>query len=186
MRRSFFPPVWETRGKVLFPGKKENDWSQVIVLSPWMRSTYQKFEKCVSNLFGNSSVRERCEKPQTNFTISDKLTKVSMSISSDSNKSTYSGRPSCVSASERAGYDSSSSSSSELFSNSFGMSLLPGLSLGDDISLKRQGKNRNKSWPFSSLNRPLSMGSYPEIVPVYLASQLLLLISPILQSCNLA
>ena len=155
-----FSLLFGRRGeKFFFPEKKENDWSQVIVLSPWMRSTYQKFEKCVSNLFGNSSVRERCEKPHTNFTIRDKLTKVSMSISSDSNKSTYSGRPSCVSASERAGYDSSSSSSSELFSNSFGMSLLPGLSLRDDISLKRKGINLNKSLPCSSLNRPLSMGS---------------------------
>ena len=41
----------------------------------------------------------------------DQLTNVSMSISSDSNSPTYSGRPSCVRASPRAGYDSSSLSS---------------------------------------------------------------------------
>lgn len=41
----------------------------------------------------------------------DQLTNVSMSISSDSNSPTYSGRPSCVRASPRAGYESSSLSS---------------------------------------------------------------------------
>ena len=146
------------RGEKLFfpfsPKKKKRLIAGYCLLSMNEKYEPKVWKVCAKFIWELLSTRERCEKPHTNFTMSDKLTKVSMSISSDSNKPTYSGRPSCVRASERVGYDSSSSSSSssEVCSNSFGMSLLP-------FSLKRKGKNLSKSLPCSSLNRPLSVGS---------------------------